>query len=97
MVLPTLGPIPLSELKPSDVRGLQSELLSRNSLREKTPKKLSVKYVKNIISGSFRAMIAQARDDDLVTPAVRHPATCTPSMRRRRDRRVGPSSFSRRW
>lgn len=70
MVLPTLGPIPLSDLKPSDVRGLQSELLSRNSLRLETPKRLSVKYVKNIISGSFRAMIAQARDDDLVSRDV---------------------------
>ena len=42
----------------SDARGLQAELLSRG---------LSVKYVKNIMSGSFRAMIQQAKVDELVT------------------------------
>jgi integrase len=57
-VLPTLGDMMLADLKPSDVRGLQAELLSRG---------LSVKFVKNIISGSFRAMIQQAKVDDLVT------------------------------
>jgi integrase len=57
-VLPILGRMLLSDLKASDVRGLQIELLSRG---------LSVKYVKNIISGSFRAMIRQAKVDDLVT------------------------------
>jgi integrase len=53
-VLPRLGGIPLSALEPGDIRGLQAELLAKG---------LSVKYVKNIIAGSFRAMIQQARDD----------------------------------
>jgi integrase len=57
-IIPTLGDMMLADLKPSDVRGLQAELLSRG---------LSVKFVKNIISGSFRAMIQQAKVDDLVT------------------------------
>ena len=56
-LLPAFGKITLSELKPADVRGLQAELLS---------KKLSPKYVKNILSGSFRAMILQAKGDELV-------------------------------
>src|SRR5262245_19264100 len=37
-----------------DIRGLQAELLDRG---------LSPKYVKNILSGSLRALIAQALDD----------------------------------
>ena len=57
-VVPVLGHSLLTEMRASDVRGLQAELLSRG---------LSVKYVKNIISGSFRAMIQQAKVDELVT------------------------------
>jgi integrase len=60
-VLPVLGCLAMAELKPGDVRGLQADLLSRD---------LSVKYVKNIISGSFRAMIQQAKVDELVTRDV---------------------------
>ena len=60
-VVPILGHGLLGELRPSDVRGLQAELLSRG---------LSVKYVKNIISGSFRAMIQQAKVDEVVTRDV---------------------------
>jgi integrase len=57
-VLPVLGRVALADLKPSDVRGLQADLLAQGK---------SAKYVKNIISGSFRAMIQQARIDELVT------------------------------
>ena len=56
-VLPTLGRVALADLKPADVRGLQAELLARG---------LSTKYAKNIIAGSFRALIQQARADELV-------------------------------
>jgi integrase len=57
-VLPLLGDLLLSELNPRDVRGAQLELLSRN---------LSVRYVKNILAGSFRAMVRQAIVDGIVT------------------------------
>jgi integrase len=57
-VLPLLGTRSLAALRPSDVRGLQAELLTRG---------LSVKYVKNILSGSFRALLRQAQIDELVT------------------------------
>jgi integrase len=57
-VLPTLGPRRLASLRPSDVLGLQVELLTRG---------LSVKYVKNILSGSFRALLRHARIDEVVT------------------------------
>ena len=50
-ILPKLGSVPLAGLQPGDIRGLQAELLGHG---------LSVKYVKNIIAGSFRAMIQQA-------------------------------------
>jgi hypothetical protein len=60
-VLPALGRMPLAALKPSDIRALQAELLTRGK---------SVKYVKNIIAGSFRALIQQARIDELVTRDV---------------------------
>jgi hypothetical protein len=54
IVIETLGDLPLATLEPSDIRGLQAELIDRG---------LSTKYVKNILSGSFRAMIQQALDD----------------------------------
>src|SRR5262245_58718337 len=57
-VLPSIGQMSLAALRPSDIRGLQAELLTRG---------LSVKYVKNILSGSFRAMLAQAQVDELLT------------------------------
>ena len=64
-VLPQLGGVPLSEIRPKDIRALQAELLATRS--EKTKKPLSVKTVKNVISGSFRTMIGQAMVDGLVT------------------------------
>lgn len=60
-VVPTLGDVALADLRASDVRGLQAELLGKG---------LSVKYVKNILNGSFRAMVRQARRDELVTRDV---------------------------
>jgi integrase len=60
-ILPAIGNIPLSTLKASDVRGLQADLLARG---------LSVKYVRNIISGTLRAMVHQALVDELVTRDV---------------------------
>jgi integrase len=57
-VVPALGDVPLAELKAAHVRGVQAELLSKGR---------SPKYVKNILSGSFRAMIRQAKADELVT------------------------------
>jgi integrase len=53
-----LGDLLMSELRPLHIRGLQAELLSKG---------LSTKTVKNIISGSFRAMIQQAVVGELVT------------------------------
>ena len=57
-VLPTLGSLALADVKPSDLRGVQAELFARG---------LSVRYVKNILAGSFRAMIRQATADGFVT------------------------------
>jgi integrase len=63
-VLPGLGEMPLAGLRPKDVRGLQADLLGRTS--SKTGRPLSEKFVKNIICGSFQAMVRQARIDGLV-------------------------------
>jgi integrase len=60
-VLPVLGKLPLADLKPADVRALQADLLAQGK---------SPKYVRNIIAGSFRAMVQQARIDELVTRDV---------------------------
>jgi integrase len=69
-IISTLGPVPLAELRAKDVRALQAELLQRKQAprkdRPKT-KTLSIKTVKNVIGGSLRAMIRQARADELVT------------------------------
>lgn len=54
IVVARLGDLPLAGFEPRDIRGLQAELLDRG---------LSPKYVKNILSGSLRALIAQALDD----------------------------------
>jgi hypothetical protein len=51
-VLPRLGEIPLADLTAGDILGLRAELLQRE---------LSLKYVKNILAGSFRAMVREAR------------------------------------
>lgn len=63
-VLPALGSIPLAAIRTRDVRGLQADLLGRVS--EKTGKPFSVKTVKNILAGSFAAMLRQARSDELL-------------------------------
>src|SRR5262249_10153747 len=77
-VLPVLGLVPLANLTASDLRGLQSELLTSGrprmrdapTLRRGTPSRhlpLSVKTVRNILGGSLRAMLRQARKDGLLT------------------------------
>jgi integrase len=58
VVTARLGDLPLAELGRADIRGLQAELLDR---------RLSVKYVKNILVGSLRALIGQALDDEALT------------------------------
>ena len=54
-VLPRLGRVSMSELSARDILGLRSELLRRG---------LSLKYVKNILGGSFKAMVRDAREID---------------------------------
>jgi integrase len=54
-VLSRLGATPVAELTPRDILGLRAELLQRG---------LSLKYVKNILAGSFKAMIRDAREID---------------------------------
>lgn len=67
-ILPILGNVPLADLRPSHVRGLQVELLEQDVRgRDGKVKKRSVKHVRNIVSGSLRAMIQQARRDEIVT------------------------------
>lgn len=56
-ILPSLGDTALSELRSLDVRGLQGELEA---------KELSTKTVRNIISGTFRALIRDAKADELI-------------------------------
>jgi len=58
-----LADIPLTELAPKDVRGLQAELLAPN----RTGRALSVKTVKNAINGTLRAFWREAIADELVT------------------------------
>jgi integrase len=54
-VLPRLGAIALGGLSAREVLGVRAELLQRG---------LSLKYVKNILAGSFKAMIRDAREVD---------------------------------
>ena len=56
-VLPTLGERPLVELGPRDILGLRAELRQRG---------LSLKFVKNILAGSLKAMCRDARRIDHV-------------------------------
>jgi integrase len=56
-VLERLGDVPMTELSARDILGLRAELLKRG---------LSLKYVKNILAGSFKAMIRDAREIDQV-------------------------------
>jgi hypothetical protein len=60
-VVPKIGDMPLADLQPADTRAMQAELLSRG---------LSVKYVRNIIAGSWRAFLRDAAEDGLVTFSV---------------------------
>jgi len=77
-VLPVLGTMLIATLMPADLRGLQLELLTRG--RPQVPnaprprrgtasrhRPLAVKTVRNIVSGSLRAMLRQARKDGLLT------------------------------
>jgi integrase len=77
-VLPVLGSLPIIALTAADVRGLQLELLTRGRPRvpdappprRGTPSRhrpLAVKTVRNILSGSLRAMLRQARKDGYLT------------------------------
>jgi integrase len=67
-VLPVLGNMRLADLRPSNTRDLQADLLERKSSRHRD-KCLSVKFVKNIIGGSYRELIMDAVDEGL----IRHP------------------------
>src|SRR5437016_3119565 len=51
-VLPVLGDMPLEAVMARDILGLRTELRQRG---------LSLKYVKNILAGSFKAMLRDAR------------------------------------
>jgi integrase len=77
-VLPILGRIPLDDLTASDVDGLKTELLTNGrprlpavpQRRRGTPSQyrpLSVKTVRNVIVGSLRALLRQARKDGVLT------------------------------
>ena len=54
-VLQPLGDIAITELSARDILGLRAQLLQRG---------LSLKYVKNILAASFKAMIRDAREID---------------------------------
>jgi integrase len=56
-VLPQLGDLPIADLSARDILGLRAQLLQRG---------LSLKYVKNILGASFKAMIRDAREIDRV-------------------------------
>ncbi len=59
-ILPRLGDVLLENLRPTDIRGLQAELLT----------KVAVKTAKNVLWGSLRAMLRMAVEDGLVAPGV---------------------------
>ena len=52
-----LADLPLTDLRPAHLRDLQRQLLGRG---------LTIKTTRNIIDGSFRAMVRDARKDDLL-------------------------------
>lgn len=56
-ILDALGDLPIADVTPRDILGVRSQLLQRG---------LSLKYVKNIIGGSFKAMLRDAREIDRV-------------------------------
>jgi len=56
-VLPALGDVGLARLMARDILGLRAELRQRG---------LSLKYVKNILAGSLKAMLRDAREIDRV-------------------------------
>jgi len=60
-VVPLIGHVLLEDLQPSDTRAVQAELLSRG---------LSVKYVRNILAGSWRAFLRDAAEDGVVALGV---------------------------
>lgn len=77
-VLPVLGKLPVATLAASQVSGLQGELLTQGRprvpgappSRRGTPSRylpLSAKTVRNIIGGSLRAMLREARKDGHLT------------------------------
>ena len=59
-VLPVLGDLPLEAVTARDILGLRTELRQRG---------LSLKYVKNVLAGSFKAMLRDARLIDRVLAA----------------------------
>jgi integrase len=67
-VLPALGKMPVAEVTPRDARDLQQALLTtgRRVRAGERPAGLSVKYVRNILSGSTRAMFQQALTDGVI-------------------------------
>lgn len=67
-VLPALGKLPLADVTPRHARELQKTLLTsgRRSAAGEGPQGLSVKYARNILSGSTRAMFQQALGDGLI-------------------------------
>ena len=60
-VVPLIGHVRLTALQPADTRAIQAELLSRG---------LSVKYVRNIVAGSWRAFLRDAAEDGVVVTGV---------------------------
>lgn len=56
-VLPTFGDLPIDSVTARDILGLRAEMRQR---------KLSLKYAKNILAGSFKAMMRDARVIDHV-------------------------------
>ncbi len=78
-IVDTLGDVPLRELSLAHLEDLRSSLRQRN---------LSEKTIRNVIDGSFRAMVRDAGQDDIPTsfafPKVRWPEKIVP----------GPSPFT---
>ena len=65
------GDLPLTALRPKDIHDLVRKLLARPRMpqpgRQPVAGPISVKYVRNIVNGTLRAMIRSAMIDDLVT------------------------------
>ena len=67
-VLPRIGSLRLGDLTGAVVARVRDELLSSGGIGRNEGRPLAPKTVRNILGGSFRAMVGAAIEEDLVSP-----------------------------